>query len=115
MKIAIQCQSPLLQRSLELFLKDYLSLPRSSDIIIRDRAIIDDEKRTLTIGNFENSDLKKPFSKAQLIYRLEQILNHKEPVAPSDKTLDFSLLEEHIEKLTQQYKADILKAIKRFL
>lgn len=118
MKIAIQCQSPLLQRSLEIFLKDYLASVRVSDIIIRDKNVIDSEKLTFIIGNFDDSDLIKPFTKAQLLYSLEKKYQNKdEPIkrhTHDTKEIDFSILERHIERLTSEYQANIIKAIKTF-
>ena len=41
MKVAIQCESALLQRSLELFLEGHLSSLKQCDIVIRDTKIMD--------------------------------------------------------------------------
>ena len=65
-KVAVQCDSPLLQRSLELFLEGQLSSIRQCDILIRDKDIRDDNRPTFVIGATESADLIKPFSKAQL-------------------------------------------------
>jgi hypothetical protein len=121
MKIAVQCKSPLLQKSLELFLEKYLSSPNKCDIIIRDEACLDN-KRCFYIGSEEGVDLKKPFSKAQLILSLEDkflTLNplsakKTEVVVVSEKEMDFKILEDKIELLTQEYKKNIIKVVKTF-
>lgn len=123
MKVAIQCDSPLLQRSLELFLEGNLSSLRQCDILIRDKNIDDDQYPTFVIGSDESSDLLKPFSKAQLLHALNQKFESKddvslpsieEKVSSSDEKISFEILERHIDKLTREYQSNILKAIRAF-
>ena len=71
MKIAIECKSPLLQKSLELFLYDYLSSSKSCDIFIKDKKCLED-KRTFYISSDSDADLIKPFSKQDLLLALEK-------------------------------------------
>lgn len=123
LKVAIQCDSPLLQRSLELFLDGYLSSIRQCDILIRDKDIRDETHPTFVIGTTKSSDLIKPFSKAQLLHALTQkfetleqpVLPIKEEVIPAaEEGVSFEILERHIDKLTREYQANILKAIRAF-
>lgn len=123
MKVAIQCDSPLLQRSLELFLEGNLSSLRQCDLLIRDKNIHDDQYPTFVIGSDESSDLIKPFSKAQLLHALNQKIESKhdvslpsieESVSSSDEKISFEILERHIDKLTREYQSNILKAIRAF-
>lgn len=123
MKVAIQCDSPLLQRSLELFLDGHLSSIRQCDILIRDKDIRDETHPTFVIGTNKSSDLIKPFSKAQLLHALTQKFETlKQPVLPieeevlpsSEEGISFEILERHIDKLTREYQANILKAIRAF-
>ena len=124
MRVAVECSSPLLQKSLEKFLGNYLDASKRSDIIIRDSKCIDDPK-CFYIAADSDADLMKPFSKAQLILalqkRYEQLrpTNHQESVEVStqrsqDEGLDFSILEKRIEFLTNEYKENVLRAIKAF-
>ncbi len=123
-KIAIQCDSPLLQRSLELFLEGHLSSLRQCDILIRDKNIHDDQYTSFVIGVDEaTSDLIKPFSKAQLLHALNQKLEgekhpplfHEQLAESSEEEgISFDILERHIDKLTREYQANILKAIRAF-
>ncbi|MDP3292970.1 MAG: hypothetical protein Q8M43_13165 [Sulfuricurvum sp.] len=123
MKVAIQCDSPLLQRSLELFLEGHLSSLRQCDILIRDKNIHDDQYPTFVVGVGGSSDLIKPFSKAQLLHALNQKFESEKyaPVAIEEETfpsseegVSFDILERHIDKLTREYKENILKAIRAF-
>lgn len=125
MKVSVQCSSPLLQRSLELFLEGHLSSLRHCDIVIRDKNIRDEEHPTFIIGVNEDADLIKPFSKAQLFHALTHAIERAKTVSPvkvdtvplvesSSEPVSFEILERHIDKLTREYQANILKAIRAF-
>ena len=124
MRVAVECQSPLLQKSLELFLAKYLSASKRSDIVIRDEECLSDE-RCFYIASDEKADLKKPFSKSQLILALEKKYKRLYPASKEEKeaiekeytpsdSMDFSILEKRIEQLTQEYQENILRAVKAF-
>lgn len=123
MKIAVECQSPLLQKSLEIFLSKYLSSPKKSDIIIRDVECLNDSK-CFYIASNQKADLLKPFSKAQLILALEKRYNQLYPSTiesdsveaetKENKTMDFQILQDRIELLTKEYQENIIRAVKAF-
>jgi hypothetical protein len=126
MKIAVVCKSPLLQKSIEMFLPNYLSSPKNCDLIISDEKLTTD-KNILYISAQDDAPLQKPFTKAQLFLAIEKAMEqmtmpHKIEIAdvetvPSlekSKQIDFSILEERIKQITQQYQDDILRAIKIF-
>lgn len=95
MKYKIVCSSPLLQYTLEYFLKDYLS---NDGVIITDNENID--------GILIGKDIKKPFTKSSLILQLEKISFTK---SNSEKKLTF---EEKLENLINQFKQDLINLIK---
>ncbi len=121
MKIAVECQSPLLQKSLELFLAKYLSSSKKSDIIIRDEECLN-ESRCFYISTKEGADLLKPFSKSQLILALEKKYNELYPESTNaqsedestNERMNFEVLEKRIELLTKEYQENILRAVKAF-
>ena len=121
MKVAVECQSPLLQKSLELFLANYLSSLKQCDIVVRDIECLNDE-RCFYVSNKPNADLIKPFSKSQLIIALEnryKELKEDEPEVEestevNNEPMDFDILEKRIEFLTQEYQENILRAVKAF-
>ena len=120
MKVAVECQSPLLQKSLELFLAKYLSSSKKSDIIIRDKECLN-ENRCFYISTKEGADLLKPFSKSQLILALEnkynQLYSKSANTNFKDKNvqeMSFEVLEKRIELLTKEYQENILRAVKAF-
>lgn len=119
MKIFIECKSPLLQKSLELFLAKHLCSSKQCDIVIRDEACVADE-RCFFISCKTGADLTKPFSKSQLILALE---NRYQSIVKttfsnegtlSEEPLNFDILENRIEYLTKEYQQNILKAVKAF-
>jgi len=118
MKVAVECNSILLQKALESFLSKHLTTSKSSDIVVRD--FKSDDKRTFFISNKEGSDLKKPFSKSQLFLALENRYKEleknpkKEFPTNTNQVKNFEILEKRIEMLTQEYKNNILQAIKAF-
>lgn len=119
MKVAVECKSPLLQKSLEVFLSRYLCSSKQCDILIRDEECLNDE-RCFYISSDSKADLIKPFSKSQLILALENRYkgSHKEiqeiEIEYSDKPMNFDILEKRIELLTKEYQQNILKAVKAF-
>ena len=123
MKVAVECKSPLMQKSLELFLDNRLSSLKQCDIVVRDIKCLDDEK-CFYISSDKDADLIKPFSKSQLILALENryksinkeslVESLKEEIHGEYAPLDFDILEKRIESLTQEYQANILKAVRAF-
>jgi len=123
MRVAVECQSPLLQKSLELFLEKYLSSSKKCDIVIRDVECLNDT-RCFYIASNEKADLLKPFSKSQLILALEDRYKVLYPEKKqeskkmnkefTEEEMDFSILEQRIDFLTQEYKENILRTVKAF-
>jgi len=123
MKVAVQCESALLQRSLELFLDDHLSSLKQCDVVIRDKMVMDSH-HSLYISSAVDSDIIKPFSRSQLYLALEKFYTkiveiqsvqaYDEEELLLEKEKDFSLLEERIDQLTNAYKNDLLKIVKAF-
>ncbi len=121
MKIAIECKSPLMQKSLELFLSKYLSSVKQCDILVRDEICLNDD-RCFYISNDVEADLVKPFSKSQLILALEnryKTISKDNPAEidlkeEEEESLNFEILQKRIEYLTQEYQQNILKSVKAF-
>lgn len=118
MRVAVECRSPLLQKSLELFLGKHLSSPKNCDILIKDTKCADDE-RCFYVSSAKDADLKKPFSSSQLMISLEKRYKElKEKGLETEYTeedeADFDILQRRIESLTQEYQANILRAVRAF-
>lgn len=93
MKIALISNSLLLDRSLEMYLKDYLTSYKSCDFVVATEKIEQTDKPVFLIGDYEDSNLKKPFTKEILLQKLESFYtkiqsnndNKYEEVQPSQK------------------------------
>ena len=120
MKVAVECKSPLMQKSLELFLENYLCSSKHCDIILRDEPCLENEK-CFYVSSSKDADLVKPFSKSQLILALENRYKNMIKDMPQEATealsenpLNFDILEKRIDSLTKEYQANILKAVRAF-
>ena len=120
MKVAVECKSPLLQKSLEMFLAKYLSSKKQCDIVVRDLKCLNDA-RCFYISSEKDSDLIKPFSKSQLLLALgKKYKNIKSESLETDEEIDleeplsFDILEKRIEFLTAEYQKNILRAVRAF-
>jgi len=120
MKVAVRCESLLLQRSLEIFLHDRLSSIRQCDVVIRDRTVEEDPYTTLLIGSSKEADLVKPFSRSQLVMMIEKIGAVSEPIElprgekSPKRVKSLSELEERIGRLTQAYQAQLMQTIREY-
>jgi len=131
MKIAIECRSPLLQKSLENFLEGHLSSPHSCDLLLSDESL--DRENLLRIGSDAEADIIKPFSKSQLLLKLEQYYKVKEnaqeamdianeldrideiePDLLEAKPSGIAFLEEKIERLTASYVQGVMSLVKEY-
>lgn len=121
MKIAVQCNSPLLQKSLEMFLREHITTLKQCDLVLRDKKIIDG-KNSLFISSSKDADLIKPFSKSQLLLKIEEHLANRkskqlihEEIKGELKLTEgksFKSLEKKIETLTRNYQHKLLKVIR---
>ncbi len=127
MRVAVECKSPLLQKSLEVFLSKHLSSLKNCDIVVRDVRVLDDEK-SFFIASSGECNLIKPFSKSQLILALERRykemnkgnLHYLNKIYQEDEdddevqSMGFDILEKRIEALTKEYQDNILRAVRAF-
>ncbi len=122
MKVAVVCESPLLQKSLELFLGKHLSSLKQCDLVLRDKKVMDSH-HCLLISDSDDADIKKPFSKTQLYIALDNFYQKLENIQEiqsgvqdleMDETKDIKLLEERIDQLTAEYKSSVMRAVRAF-
>ena len=113
MKIALRCHSILIEKSLKKFLKNFLVPEHQAQIIVSDHPI-HTKLPVLRIGTDSEADLKKPFSKSQLMIRLEDKLhNHKNREALQAFAIEEdSSLDEKIEEITRSFVRELTSLIK---
>jgi len=112
LKIALACQSILLEKSLEIFLKSYIVPYKQCNFVISDRKI-EIDKPLFYIAT-ENSDLPMPFSKSALMLKVESFYDslfkkEKEEIV---KKVNIKDIEEKIIKLTDNFRKDLISVIK---
>ncbi len=118
MKVAVECKSPLLQKSLELFLSSHLSSVKQCDVVVRDFKV--DDEKSFYVGKDKDADLIKPFSKSALILALENRFENVNPKFEKEKEIlsqnnsNFHILEKRIDLITKEYQQNILQAVKAF-
>lgn len=110
MKIALICDSLLLDRSLEMYLKEYLTSYKMCDFAVATQPV-ESQKPVFLIGNMEGAHLKIPFTKELLLKELESFyyaLNGESKSAISPR------LEREIEEIRafNQTRASIVEPLK---
>lgn len=109
MKIAIKCESVLLEKALNIFLKPYLTSLKYSDFVVSDR-VLEIEKPLFIVGKH----IKKPFSKEELLLALANFTVPKEGDTPSLQHKKDENLESKVENLTHKFSQDLVKIIKDY-
>lgn len=106
MKVALVCESPLLQKSLELYLKSSMSSYDACDFVISDKKT-KLKKPVLLIGNRKDTELKVPFSKDDILSKAQQFYKRH-------SSEDALSLEKELAKLNKKHKEKIERIIKEF-
>jgi len=98
LKLFINCKSLLLQKALENFLNEFEIGKDGYDLLICDNEKLVLDKSIFVIA--KNGDLSVPFSKEELVNRLENF-----------KILT---LEDELTMILDNFKKDILKVVKKY-
>jgi len=117
MKIALACQSVLLEKSLEIFLKKYISSYKQCDFVISDRKI-EIEKPLFYIAP-NDADLNLPFASSNLLLALEKFYHSLHVKENSElkmvsKEINLQELEEKITRLTNEFRNNLITVIKEY-
>mgnify|MGYP006299685119 CR=1 FL=1 len=104
------CASPLLKKSLERFLEGHVTSYKDCDFVLADQ-VLEIEKPYLLIADSHEADIKKPFSRSQLMVILERYYKRlrQEPITVGEQRYDLSLqeLKREIRKATESYLDEI--------
>ncbi len=116
MKIALACQSVLLEKSLEIFLKKYITPYKQCDFVISDKKI--EIEKPLFYISHRDSDLDIPFSSSSLFLKIEKFYRtihklHDEDESPI-KEIDMEKLESKITQLTEDFRKNLIGVLKDF-
>jgi len=111
MKVMVKCLSPLLQKTLEIYLQKHLYDIELADVLITDTKVLS-EKVVFTVGNDETADLRTPFSKKELFDALEKFYKTNPRLVHIQHTKE--TLESMIEKLNKKHHEKITRLIKSY-
>ena len=111
MRIVIKCNSPLLQQTLLSYLNEYIYEYELADVLISD---INEksEKVLFRIGFDLDADLMIPFSKDELIKKLNKLYETNPRLQKIQNTQE--VLEEAIKRLNKKHKEKIAKLMKSY-
>jgi hypothetical protein len=111
------CDSLLLQNSLEIFLREYLSSYKQCELVLSDKKR-DLQKPVVIINSSTDADINVPFSKSSLLMELQKFYSKKYPEKKSQDTNakkdNLWKLERKIDKLTLQFRENLIKTIRDF-
>jgi hypothetical protein len=110
MKVALVCESPLLKKSLEIYLKEYICDYEACDFVITDRAV-KSKKPVLRIGKGEDATLRVPFSKDQALSNAQHFYNHH---LGKEEQENQQMLDKVLAQLNKKHKEKIEKIIREF-
>lgn len=105
MKAFIDCDCEILQKTLELFLKDHAASAQDCDFVISDEPQ-SSVKPLFLIG--EGGDLTLPFSKNTLLSKLEDFQG-----SLKRDLSEYDVVEEEICALFDEFKARIIEILRR--
>ena len=123
MKISFECDCVLLEESLKLFLRDFISLRKDCDFIVADRKI--ETKKPVFVIAEHSPHLQIPFSKEALISALEEFysaIQFSEPAASSHTSAfafaaavqqNGSNLELEVSNLIDKFKEELLTLLRK--
>ncbi len=110
MKITLLCDSLLLQKSLQNYLKEHIVSDVDADIIICDKLIVTN-RPVFLIGHSNRAHLRVPFTKKELFWALEdfyiQMLESKAPLTPHEQ------IQPILEKLNRKHHQKIAKLARK--
>lgn len=109
MKIALQCQDIMLERALQLFLKEHLARKKDCDFIITDEKIKFEKPQFLI--NKHSSQLAVPFSKEQLLRALGDFDSALKTLAKEVANEKIDTLTQKIEQIADEFRKDYEREI----
>ena len=123
MKISFECDCILLEESLRLFLRDFISPRKDCDFIVADKKI--EAKKPVFVIAEHSPHLQIPFSKEALVSALEEFysaIQFSEPAAPSHTSAfafaaavqqNGSNLELEVSNLIDKFKEELLALLRK--
>ncbi len=112
MKVALVCDSPLLKKSLQLYLKESVSSYEECDFVISDR-VVKSKKPVLHIGKEKDATLQVPFSKEEVLSKT-QLFYQKHLAENENESIQERELAKILSKLNKKHKEKIERIIREY-
>lgn len=109
MKIALECKDIILEKTLMLFLKDFLVLKKDCDFLVCDEKL-DINKPQFLINKY-SQHLSLPFSKDELLSSLQKFDESLKELALKLAEEKKKILEEKIEDIAREFRLEYQKDI----
>ncbi len=112
MKIALMCNSLLLTKSLEIFLKKNLSSYKKCDFVISDQKL-ELDKPQFVISD-KSSNLQSPFSESSLMIELDKFYNNlysKDSIDTTSFQPNKDKIKQKINFLIDKFRDDLMDII----
>jgi hypothetical protein len=106
MKISFDCECILLQESLKIFLKDFISSRKDCDFIISDRTIVSQKPIFLITKN--SGHLQIPFTRETLLSTLEEFYSAMQISLSNRENTSNSSFERDLDALLKNFKNDLI-------
>ncbi|MBR8464088.1 ornithine carbamoyltransferase [Campylobacter sp. faydin G-24] len=110
MKISCECECILLQNSLMLFLKDYISHYKDCDFVITDKRLNIQKPQFIIADNAAH--LSVPFSKNALFNMLEEFYSAIQLKQVLHKEIQNVDIEAQVGALVDKFKADLIALLR---
>ncbi len=107
MKIALKCNSPLLENSLSIFLESFICSKKHCDFIVSDYEI--ETKKPVFFIDTKQANITKPFTKEQLLSSLRKFYEDEELEAKNSKANNE--LDEKLDVLMQEFRKNLIKIL----
>lgn len=104
MRISLECKDIILEKALELFLKEHLVMKKDCDFIISDAKI--SSSKPLFIISTHSPFLSLPFSKDELLKNLSEFDNALQLATQKRVEEEKKNLEEKIDLIAEAFKKD---------
>ncbi len=115
MKIALACNSLLLTKSLEIFLKKNLTSYKKCDFVISDQKM--EIEKPLFLISDDMSNLQVPFSESSLMIELDKfyvsLTSDKVPQNENSKIIGDEV-KEKIDFLTKKFRDDLIEVMQEY-
>lgn len=115
-KVCVMCDSLLVKKSVEMFLKDYVSDYKSCNLVISDRER-EVDKPVVLLGAEEGMGIPRPYTRSSLLLFMDKYQKQMEGKKALGELLDEERepLEAVLEKLAAKFAKEVAQAVRNHM